>query len=251
MIDALGMPRSLLVLGGTSEIGLAIARHWAERQPLRVVLAGRDPVATDLAADELRRLGSTVRSVQFDARDTDTHPQLVQEVFADGDIDVAVVAFGVLGDQERAWQDHQAAVEIAQVDYTAAVSCGVLLAEAMRQQGHGLVIALSSVAGERVRRSNFAYGAAKAGMDAFYLGLGEALRDTGVRVLVVRPGFVHTRMSRGLRPAPLSVTAYEVARRVGDAVVGGRELVRVPAALGPVMFVLRHLPRPLFRRLPL
>jgi decaprenylphospho-beta-D-erythro-pentofuranosid-2-ulose 2-reductase len=251
MIDALGMPRSLLVLGGTSEIGLAIARHWAERQPLRVVLAGRDPVATDLAADELRRLGSTVRSVQFDARDTDTHPQLVQEVFADGDIDVAVVAFGVLGDQERAWRDHRAAVEIAQVDYTAAVSCGVLLADAMQRQGHGLVVALSSVAGERVRRSNFAYGAAKAGMDAFYLGLGEALRDTGVRVLVVRPGFVHTRMSRGLRPAPLSVTAYEVARRVGDAVVGGRELVRVPAALGPVMFVLRHLPRPLFRRLPL
>jgi decaprenylphospho-beta-D-erythro-pentofuranosid-2-ulose 2-reductase len=251
MIDALGMPRSLLVLGGTSEIGLAIARHWAERQPLRVVLAGRDPVATDLAADELRRLGSTVRSVQFDARDTDTHPQLVQEVFADGDIDVAVVAFGVLGDQERAWRDHRAAVEIAQVDYTAAVSCGVLLADAMQRQGHGLVVALSSVAGERVRRSNFAYGAAKAGMDAFYLGLGEALRDTGVRVLVVRPGFVHTRMSRGLRPAPLSVTAYEVARRVGVAVVGGRELVRVPAALGPVMFVLRHLPRPLFRRLPL
>jgi decaprenylphospho-beta-D-erythro-pentofuranosid-2-ulose 2-reductase len=142
-------------------------------------------------------------------------------------------------------------VEIAQVDYTAAVSCGVLLADAMQRQGHGLVVALSSVAGERVRRSNFAYGAAKAGMDAFYLGLGEALRDTGVRVLVVRPGFVHTRMSRGLRPAPLSVTAYEVARRVGDAVVGGRELVRVPAALGPVMFVLRHLPRPLFRRLPL
>jgi decaprenylphospho-beta-D-erythro-pentofuranosid-2-ulose 2-reductase len=251
MIDALGMPRSLLVLGGTSEIGLAIARHWAARRPLRIVLAGRDPAATDLAGHELRRLGSTVRSVPFDASDSDSHPQVVQEAFADGDIDVAVVAFGVLGDQERAWQDHQAAVEIAQVDYTAAVSCGVLLAEAMRQQGHGLVIALSSVAGERVRRSNFAYGAAKAGMDAFYLGLGEALRGTGVRVLVVRPGFVHTRMSRGLRPAPLSVTADEVGRQVGEAVVGGRELVRVPAALGPVMFVLRHLPRPVFRRLPL
>jgi decaprenylphospho-beta-D-erythro-pentofuranosid-2-ulose 2-reductase len=249
VIDALGVPRSLLVLGGASEIGLAIARHWAAHQPLRIVLAGRDLVATDLAGSELRQFGSTVRSVQFDALDTDGHAHMVQEVFAGGDIDVAVVAFGVLGDQERAWRDHQAAVEIAQVDYTGSVSCGVLLADAMQRQGHGLIIALSSVAGERVRRSNFVYGAAKAGMDAFYLGLGEALRGTGVRVLVVRPGFVHTRMSRGIRPAPLSVTPREVAREVADAVTRGRELVWIPAALRPVMFLVRHLPRSVFRRL--
>ncbi len=121
----------------------------------------------------------------------------------------------------------------------------------LREQGHGTVVALSSVAGERVRRSNFVYGSTKAGMDGFYLGLGEALREYGARVLVVRPGFVHTKMTEGRDAAPLSVSAEEVAAAVVDGVAAGRELVWVPRAMRGVMSGLRHVPRPLFRRLPL
>ena len=113
----------------------------------------------------------------FDAEATDTHPALIEAIAAVRDIDVALVAFGVLGDEEEAWTDHAAAVRLAQVNYTAAVSVGVCLAEVLRRQGHGTIVALSSVAGERVRRSNFVYGSSKAGMDGFYLGLGEALRE--------------------------------------------------------------------------
>jgi decaprenylphospho-beta-D-erythro-pentofuranosid-2-ulose 2-reductase len=250
MIDAVGNIQSLLVLGGSSEIGLAIARKYASR-PLRVVLAGRPSERLDSAAAELRDLGCAVEQVAFDARAPLTHADTVRGVFEKGDIDVVVVAFGVLGDAEKAWTDVEHAVELAETNYVGAVSAGVAVGEAMKGQGHGVIVAMSSVAGERPRRSNFVYGSTKAGLDAFYTGLGEALRPHGVRVLVVRPGFVKTRMTEGLEPAPLSVTASEVADAVVAAIRRGSELIWVPMPLRAVMSGLRHLPRPVFRRLPI
>jgi decaprenylphospho-beta-D-erythro-pentofuranosid-2-ulose 2-reductase len=251
MIDAVGVPQSILLLGGTSEIGQAIVRRLAGARSVRVVLAARPTDRRSDAAAELTAAGYLVETLDFDAGDTAGHAELVHKAFAGGDIDVAVVAFGVLGDAEAAWQSVDAAVEMATVNYTAAVSCGVALAQEFRRQGHGAIVALSSVAGERVRRSNFVYGSTKAGMDAFYSGLTEALRPSGVRVTVVRPGFVKTKMTEGMSPAPLSVTAEQVADVVADAVRNRRELVWAPAPLRPLMSVLRHLPRPVFRRLPI
>ncbi len=141
-------------------------------------------------------------------------------------------------------------MHLVQVNCTAAVSTGVLLAERMRRQGHGAVVALSSVAGERPRRSNFVYGASKAGMDAFYTGLREAVRPDGVRVLVVRPGFVRGRMTQGLPAAPLSTTPEAVAEVTVKALVERRDVVWAPPLLRVVMSGLRHLPAALFRRLP-
>ena len=251
MIDAVGNPRSVLLLGGTSEIGLAIVRRLAGGRPIRVVLAGRASAGLSDAAAALAAEGCSVETVDFDALAPRTHGDVVAKAFAGGDIDIAVVAFGLLGDAEQAWQSVDAAVDLATVNYTAAVSVGVALAGQFRTQGHGAIVALSSVAGERVRRSNFVYGSSKAGMDGFYLGLGEALRPSGVRVTVVRPGFVKTRMTAGMSPAPLSVTASDVADVVADAVRNQRELVWAPGPLRAVMSALRHVPRPIFRRLPL
>jgi decaprenylphospho-beta-D-erythro-pentofuranosid-2-ulose 2-reductase len=251
MFDAVGNPQSLLLLGGTSEIGLAVAMKYARRRPLRVVLAARPSERLDQAAEQLRAAGATVSTVEFDALDTDSHAAVLDKAFGDGDIDVTVIAFGLLGDAEQAWQDHARAVELARVNYTAAVSVGVLLAERLREQGHGRVVALSSVAGERVRRSNFVYGSTKAGMDGFYLGLGEALRGDGITVTVVRPGFVRTKMTEGMKPAPLSASAEQVADVVVDAVAKRKELVWAPAPLRVLFSVLRHVPRPIFRRLPI
>jgi decaprenylphospho-beta-D-erythro-pentofuranosid-2-ulose 2-reductase len=251
LIDALGNIQSLLVLGGTSEIGLAVARKYAKARPLRVVLAGRPSERLDAAETELRDLGCTVEQIAFDARAPHTHREAIRAAFDQIDVDVAVVAFGILGDAEKAWTDVGHAVELAEINYVGAVSAGVVVGEAMKDQGHGVIVTLSSVAGERPRRSNFVYGSTKAGMDAFYTGLGEALRPYGVRVLVVRPGFVKTTMTRDLEPAPMSVTADDVADAVVSAVRRGSELIWVPAPLRAVMSGLRHLPRPVFRRLPI
>lgn len=249
MLNALGQPQTVLLLGGTSDIALATARRWARSGDLHVVLAARPGPRRDAAVADLEGAGATVEAVDFEAEATGTHRALVDAI--DRDVDVAVVAFGVLGDEERAWQDHDAAVHLATVNYTAPVSVGVLLAERVKRQGHGVIVALSSVAGERVRRSNFVYGSSKAGMDGFYLGLGEALRGTGGRVLVVRPGFVRTTMTEGREPAPLAVHADDVAAAIVKGVANGDDLVWVPAALRGVMSGLRHVPRALFRRLPL
>ncbi len=251
MIDAVGNPQSVLLLGGTSEIGLAVVEAFASDRPLRVVLAARKSERLDAAQARLEKLGCAVQTLDFDARAHDTHRNVVAAAFAAGDIDVALVAFGLLGDNERAWTDVDTAVELAQVNYTAAVSVGVALGERLTAQGHGSVVAFSSVAGERARRSNFVYGSTKAGMDAFYSGLTEALRPVGVHVTVVRPGFVHTRMTEGLTPAPLSTTPDAVAAIVVDAVRTRKELVWAPGPLRFVMSALRHVPRALFRRLPL
>ncbi|MGH3436928.1 MAG: decaprenylphospho-beta-D-erythro-pentofuranosid-2-ulose 2-reductase [Sciscionella sp.] len=252
MIDAVGNPQSLFLLGGTSDIALAIAeKYLASRHGLRVVLAARKSTRRDDAAARLRQAGAEVSWVDFDAADTDSHPAVIEQAFAGGDIDVTVVAFGVLGDAEEVWQDHAKAVELARVNYTAPVSVGVLLAGRLRQQGHGSVIALSSVAGERVRRSNFLYGSSKAGFDGFFLGLAEALRPFGVRVTVVRPGFVKTKMTAGMASAPLAVTAAQVADIAVGAARSGKELVWAPPPFRWVMSALRHVPRPIFRRLPI
>ena len=249
MIDAVGNPQSILLLGGTSEIGLATVEAFASDRPLRVVLAGRPSPRLDEAKARLEARGCAVETIPFDARDADT--DVVSKAFAGGDIDVALVAFGLLGDNERAWTDVATAVGLAQVNYTAAVGVGVALGERMTAQGHGSIVAFSSVAGERARRSNFVYGSTKAGLDAFYSGLTEALRPVGVHVTVVRPGFVHTRMTEGLKPAPLSTTPEAVAAVVVDAVRTRKELVWAPAPLRFVMSALRHVPRAIFRRLPI
>ncbi|HEU0087955.1 MAG TPA: decaprenylphospho-beta-D-erythro-pentofuranosid-2-ulose 2-reductase [Pseudonocardiaceae bacterium] len=251
MIDAVGNPQSLLLLGGTSEIALATAEHYAARRALRVILAARPSERLDAAADQLRAQGCTVTTLPCDARDTAAHPETIEKAFADGDVDLTLVAFGLLGDQEQAWTDHATAVELAQVNYVGAVSVGVLAAKALQRQGHGALVALSSAAAERARRSNFVYGSTKAGLDAFYTGLTEALRPSGIKVSVIRPGFVHTRMTAGMKPAPLSVTPAQVAEVIVDAVANGREQAWAPAQMRLVMSALRHVPRSIFRRLPI
>ena len=250
MIDAVGNPQSLLLLGGTSDIALAIAQRYLTERPVRVVLAARASERRKLAAEKLRGLGAEVSEVDFDATDMASHPAVLDQAFAGGDIDVTVVAFGLLGDAEEVWQDHAKAVELATVNYTAPVSVGVALADKLKKQGHGSIIALSSVAGERVRRSNFVYGSTKAGFDGFYLGLGEALRPHGVTVTVVRPGQVKTKMTEGMGKAPLEQTAEQVAEIAVDAARKGKDLVWAPAQFRLVMSVLRHVPRPIFRKLP-
>ncbi|MCK0176262.1 decaprenylphospho-beta-D-erythro-pentofuranosid-2-ulose 2-reductase [Mycolicibacterium sp. F2034L] len=257
VIDAVGNPQTILLLGGTSEIGLAICERYLRDAPARIILAALpgDP-GRDAAVAQMRTAGAkSVEVVDFDAVQTETHPDVIEKIWvgSDGprDIDVAIVAFGLLGDAEELWQNQRKAVQIAEINYTAAVSVGVLVGEKMRAQGYGQIIAMSSAAGERVRRSNFVYGSTKAGLDGFYLGLGEALREYGVRVLVIRPGQVRTRMSAHVKEAPLTVDKEYVAELAVTASAKGKDLVWAPGAFRYVMMVLRHIPRPIFRKLPI
>jgi len=251
VIDALGSPSSLLLVGGTSDIAVATARRYLAERPLRIVLAARDTPRRAVAADELTAAGGTVEVVDFDADDPASPARMVAAAVGGGDIDVAVVAFGLLGDADQLRGDATAVAQLAQVNYVAPTVVGTELANRMRSQGHGVIVALSSVAGERPRASNFVYGSTKAGLDAFYSGLADSLLGSGVSVLVVRPGFVRSKMTEGLDDAPLATTPEAVAEAIVTGVRKGRHTVWVPGAMRWVMSGLRHTPRAVFRRLPI
>lgn len=253
MRDALGSVGSVLVVGGASEIGVAVARRLVTGRAQTVVLAGRDEVRMQAAADALRAAGArTVAIERLDVDDVDGHAALVSELWArHGGFDLVVVAAGVLGDEEAARRSGATAAQVLHTNFTGTAAVLVELAERMREEGHGTLVVLSSVAGERVRASNFVYGASKAGLDGFAQGLGDALAGSGVSVLVVRPGFVRTRMTEGLDAAPLATTPEAVAEQVASALRRGAHTVWAPGAMRWVMLALRLLPRGVFRRLPI
>ena len=217
MKDALGSVQSLLILGGTSDIALATARRLAADKTRRIVLAARPSERLDAAAQDLRAFGAEVETVAFDADDVESHEKALGAVFAGGDVDVVLLAFGVLGDQAADEQDPVAAAKVAHTNYVGAVASGLVCANALKKQGHGELVVLSSVAGERGRKDNFIYGSTKAGLDTFAQGLGDSLHGSGVHVMVVRPGFVETKMTAGREKAPFATTPDAVA----DAIVGG------------------------------
>ncbi len=255
MIDALGNPQSVLVVGGTSDIALATVRRLGAGGRLRrVVLAGRRPDVLENSAADLRALlpsGAEVSTASIDAGDPVGIGGAVDAAFAADDVDVVLVAVGTLPDQARALGEVAVAVQAAQVNYVAGVAACVAAAAGLRAQGHGCLVVLSTVAAQRPRRSNFVYGSAKAGLDALARGLMDDLNGSGVAVVLVRPGFVHSAMTRGLDPAPLATTPDAVAEAIAGALGRGNRTVWVPRALRPVMAVLGVVPRPLFRRLPI
>ncbi|MBG0853020.1 decaprenylphospho-beta-D-erythro-pentofuranosid-2-ulose 2-reductase [Streptomyces spinoverrucosus] len=250
MKDAFGLPQSLLVLGGTSEIALAAARRLIVRRTRAVWLAGRPSPALEEAADGLRARGAEVHTVAFDALDPESHETVLGKVFAEGDIDMVLLAFGILGNQAHDEREPVSAVRVARTNYTGAVSAGLVSARALQAQGHGSLVVLSSVAAERPRRANFIYASSKAGLDTFAQGLGDALHGTGVHVMVVRPGFVRSKMTTGLEQAPLATTPEAVATAIELGLRRRSETVWVPGTLRLVTTALRHLPRAVFRRLP-
>lgn len=242
---------AVLVLGGRSEIGLAVAQRLVAGGARTVVLAARR--SKDLAAERRRLLdagAAVVECVEFDADDVGSHQPLLSAVADAHGIDTVVVSFGILGDQTRAEADAAHAVAVLHTDFLAQVSVLTELAQLLRTQGHGQLVVFSSVAGVRVRRANYVYGSAKAGLDGFASGLGDALAGSGVHLLLVRPGFVVGRMTAGMRPAPLSSTPDQVA----DAVVTGLRrrsgVVWVPGGLRYVFAGMRLVPRGIWRRLP-
>jgi short-subunit dehydrogenase len=241
---------TVLIFGGRSEIGTELALRLARGASVVLAARGADGLGEQTAA--IRAAGAAaVFTREFDADDLDSHGPLVASIINEyGPIDTAVLAFGILGDQARAETDAAHALAVVHTDYVAQVSLLTHLAAAMRQAGRGALVVFSSVAGVRVRRANYVYGSAKAGLDGFASGLADALHGTGVHVLISRPGFVIGRMTQGMTPAPLPSTPEQVAARTARALAKRRRTVWIPWILGPVSVVMRLLPQFVWRRMP-
>lgn len=240
----------VVIFGGRSEIGLELAARLAPGATVVLAARGADRLGEEASA-VLDAGAVVVHTVEFDADDLDSHGTLVNHLVAEfGPIGTAVLAFGILGDQTRAESDAGHAVAIVHTDYVAQISLLTRLAGAMRTAGHGRLVVFSSVAGVRVRRANYVYGSAKAGLDGFASGLADALYGSGVSLLIVRPGFVIGRMTEGMDPAPLSSTPAQVAAATARALARGRRTVWVPWALRPMFFGMKLLPQAVWRRMP-
>jgi decaprenylphospho-beta-D-erythro-pentofuranosid-2-ulose 2-reductase len=243
--NAIREPQTILVLGGGSDIGQAIVHELASPSLRTVILAGRHDqlsMATPLAPSV------EVVSMNFDALDHAGHDAFVRDVAERyGDLDVVIQAFGQLGDDIG--DDPVAAAALAEVNYVGAVSSGLAVARQLRDQGHGALVVLSSVAGVRTRASNFVYGSTKAGQDAFATGLGHSLDGSGARVLVVRPGYVRTKMSAGVAEAPFACDPGDVASAVAKGLRRGSSVVWAPPVLQGVFGLLRYAPGSIWRKL--
>lgn len=250
MRDALGEVQSVLVLGGGSDIGRALVVRLASRRCHTVILAGRPEDDMEPVAEAARRAGATtVEMVHWEATDVASHEKVIGDVFdTHGDIDLVYAPAGILGSQAAFDEDPAFAAKAFDINTTGLVSACLVVAKHMKAQGHGAIVLMSSVAGVRARKDNFVYGATKAGLDAFGQGLGDALVDHGVRVMVVRPGFVHSKMTQGMDAAPFSTTPEKVAEAITEGLTKGSEVVWVPRLLALVFTAFRHLPRRVWRK---
>ncbi|MGH9044577.1 MAG: SDR family NAD(P)-dependent oxidoreductase [Acidimicrobiales bacterium] len=251
MKDAFGHPQSLLVLGGTSDIARAIVRALIEGGTRRVVLGGRDPARLEEAATEATSAGADfVGTFGFDANDVAGAQGAVGSGFAKlGTTDMVLLATGLLCDKPEDEMDPERVATCIKVNFTWPAAALSAVAKNFSAQGTGTAVVISSVAGVRVRRSNYVYGSAKAGLDAYARSLDQALADSGSSVVVVRPGFVRSKMTEGRPDMPLATTPGAVARDVLRGLAASEKVVWSPRTLKAIFGVLNLLPEAIFRRL--
>jgi decaprenylphospho-beta-D-erythro-pentofuranosid-2-ulose 2-reductase len=243
----------ILLLGGTSEIGLAILAALNLPSDAEVILAGRDEAAL---AEAAKTLPCHARTARYDALEVGSHQGFVDDLAADGPLDLVIAATGVLAPQEELDRDVAKAAAMIETNFTGHVTTLLAAVGHMRARGSGTIVVLSSVAAIRPRKFNPVYGATKAALDAFARGLADALHGSGVHVLLVRPGFVTGRMTTGMQPAPLATTPDAVGaavagalRRDGSVFTPGRSVVWVPGSVAVLSAVFRLIPRPVWRRI--
>ncbi len=246
MLENLGRPARVLLLGGTSEIGLAILSALRLPDDAQITLAGRDEQRLAAAGKELPYQSTPL---VFDATATSTHHELIGQVFEDGPVDLVIAATGLLTPQSQLDADPVLAARMIDTNFTGHVTSLLAVASGMRTQRTGTIVVLSSIAAVRPRRANYVYGAAKAGLDSFARGLADALVGSGVRILLVRPGFVIGKMTAGMSPAPLSSTPEQVGEAVAAALEGSATEIWIPRSLGVFALALRLIPRALWRKM--
>lgn len=248
MINSTGDVQSLMIVGGSSEIGLAVFHRFTQTRRLnRLVLVGRNlgNVTQQIAAGGYEGL---IDSVEIDLTNLSDLDAAIRKVWNEG-VDVVVLTAGVLPRPDQSPLDVNVALNAAFVNYVSQMAIGTTVVDRMVHQGFGTLVVVSSVAVERPRKDNFVYGSSKSGLDSWAQGMADYLHGLPIRIFVVRPGMVRTHMSRHLPDAPMTVNTEDVARVIEKHLIYGPVVVWVPSRIRWLFVVLRHLPRWVFRRL--
>jgi decaprenylphospho-beta-D-erythro-pentofuranosid-2-ulose 2-reductase len=228
--------KKILVIGATSAMAEACSRLWAA-QGCSLFLVAR---------------AAQVGVAVLDLNELSRHAGLVESAAAAmGDIDIALIAHGTLGDQSAGERDFTVALQELNTNAIGVMSLLTLLANRMQAQRRGSLVAISSVAGDRGRASNYIYGTAKGAVTLFTQGLRQRLHRDGVQVLTIKPGFVDTPMTRAFKKGPLWATPESIARGILKAIEARRSEVYLPGFWAPIMWIIRHLPNGVFDRIKL
>lgn len=242
----------ILIMGATSAIAEATERILAGRGAA-LLLAGRDDQRLKAIADDLKVRGAASADVfELDARDVERYPALLEAAIQClGGLDAALIAHGTLSDQSACQGSVGQLQEEFAINALSAMALCTHLANLFEAQGHGMIAVISSVAGDRGRRSNYVYGAAKAAVTAFTSGLRQRLHARGVRVVTIKPGFVRTPMTAAFRKGALWASPARVAADIVRAMDRGTPVLYTPWFWRPIMFIIRSVPESIFRRLNL
>lgn len=242
---------NLLILGGNSDTGFAVAHKFAEKQGANITLASRDPEALKKKAKDIEiRHQVKAESLFFDATDYESHKEFYNSL--DPKPNGVVAAFGYLGDQKTAQQNFHETKKIIETNYLGAVSILEIIAADFEKKGRGFIIGISSVAGQRGRQSNYVYGSAKGGMTVYLSGLRNRLQRSSVQVITILPGFIQTKMTENLElPEKLLATPQDVAEDIYKAYVKKRDVVYTKWFWRWIMLVIRLIPEMIFKKLKL
>jgi short-subunit dehydrogenase len=246
------IPSRILVLGATSAIAMEVARLLAP-SGARFFLVARNQqrllaVREDLLTHGAHQVGISVT----DLKNTDAHPDILPMALGElGTIDLALIAHGILGDHRKAGSDYSEAEDILRTNFLSVVSLVTWLANYFELTRQGTLAVISSVSGDRARASNYVYASSKAGLNVFLDGVRSRVYRHGVHVLTILPGFVLTPMTEHLPQSLFTVTPARVARRILDAILRHKDVVYIPAFWAAIMFIVRMIPRRVFRFLDL
>jgi len=245
-------PARVLIVGATSAIAGETAKEFA-KNGAHLFLTGRNAGHLAAVADDLRVRGAArVETAVLDVADLTSQGLVIESAFATlGEIDVVLVAHGTLPDQERCQERVEETVKALQVNFTGTIALLTLLANRLQSQRHGCLAVIGSVAGSRGRRTNYVYGAAKGGVEIFLQGLRSRLFQCNVTVLTIKPGFVDTPMTAGLKKNLLFADAGRIGRGIHRAIVRRKDVVYLPWFWRPIMGVLTSLPEKVLKRLPI
>jgi decaprenylphospho-beta-D-erythro-pentofuranosid-2-ulose 2-reductase len=239
-----------LILGATSDIAIALANQLS-LEGYHLQLAARDEARLNVMKSDLEiRNKISVTTLPFDALDFKSHYQFYHHLTTKPDI--AILVFGYLGDHSKSIEDWNEAERILNTNYVGAVSILNVVANDFANRKTGLIVGISSVAGDRGRMSNYLYGSAKAGLTAYLSGLRNRLFHSGVHVLTVKPGFMRTKMTEGLKlPAPVTANPEQVAKRIIAAMRKRKNSIYVLPVWALIMLLIRNIPEFIFKKMKL
>lgn len=239
----------VIIFGGTSDIGVGLAHEYAYHG-FGIVLAGRNSEKlNDIQKDIEVRHSVKVETVLFDATDFYSHQKLVD---AHKDLEEAVCVFGYLGQQSVAMTDFRESEQIIDVNYKGSVSILNCIATSFRQNSGKIIIGVSSVAGDRGRQSNFIYGSAKAAFTTYLQGLRNSMDKSNIKVLTVKPGYVDTKMTKGMAlPKWLTVSPQYCARKIFRARTRSTDVVYISSVWRLIMIIIKLIPERIFKKLSL